>query len=53
MSDKLTFEEALDILGFAMSFGHEPTAKETLEVLRENGYDVVKSNKDTDNATDK
>jgi len=41
-------DEMLEVLRFAMSFGHEPTPEETLEVLRENGYDIVKTTKSSD-----
>jgi len=32
----------LEVLRWSMSFGHKPSAKETLEILRENGYDIIK-----------
>ena len=48
VTDKLLNEdEMLDVLIFAMSFGHEPSPKETLEVLRENGYSIVKTYKES------
>jgi hypothetical protein len=41
-------KEAIAALRFAMSFGHEPTPEETFEVLKEQGYILIKMVKDED-----
>ena len=49
--DKLSEKDKLEILTFAMSFGHEPTPKETLDELLSAGYDIVKFELNKESAT--